>query len=272
MAIRCRGKGLGQQVVKSCGVCSKQFRTRHRGAGTARTCSRSCSQKLRWNKQPYACPTCGKEFSSRYIRKFCSVRCFHDSRRVGTDIRICKGCKSEYDAPRGSKWIRPTYCSRECYANSRRDAARVTRTCTGCHRSYETFRSNNRKVLYCSRECYLSHQRAYPNWTEYGGRKFRSKWEATFARWLDHIGMPWEYEPKRFVMSNGSGYTPDFRVQTPFGICIVELHRIMNKYPDDERKLESIRLAQAEIENFVLLDDSWMQNMRPKFRRAGVMF
>ena len=40
-------------------------------------------------------------------------------------------------------------------------------------------------------------------------KKFRSTWEANFAKWCDLYGIKWEYEPKIFDLGYTS-YTPDF--------------------------------------------------------------
>ena len=39
---------------------------------------------------------------------------------------------------------------------------------------------------------------------------FRSAWEANFARFLNHLGVPWEYEVKAFPLPGGVTYRPDF--------------------------------------------------------------
>jgi len=49
--------------------------------------------------------------------------------------------------------------------------------------------------------------------TCYGGKTFRSSFEAMFAAWCDEIGFSWTYEPRRYVLSDGSTYLPDFLVE-----------------------------------------------------------
>lgn len=44
------------------------------------------------------------------------------------------------------------------------------------------------------------------------GHYTRSSWEANFARILKHCDLLYEYEPKTFLMDNGTTYTPDFYV------------------------------------------------------------
>ena len=48
--------------------------------------------------------------------------------------------------------------------------------------------------------------------TAYCGHLFRSRLEARWAVFFDALGMPWEYEPQGFRLSNGAMYLPDFRL------------------------------------------------------------
>ena len=48
--------------------------------------------------------------------------------------------------------------------------------------------------------------------TRYKGIKFRSRLEARWAVFFDHIGCTWEYEPEWFELSGGGAYLPDFRL------------------------------------------------------------
>lgn len=56
--------------------------------------------------------------------------------------------------------------------------------------------------------------------TTYGGVKFRSRLEARWAVFFDALGLTWEYEPEAFVLSDGSSYLPDFRVNGMAGGAI----------------------------------------------------
>lgn len=56
---------------------------------------------------------------------------------------------------------------------------------------------------------------AIGRWYEINGRRhwFRSQWEYGFARYLDDLGVAWEYEKNTFpILVNGikTTYTPDF--------------------------------------------------------------
>jgi hypothetical protein len=46
--------------------------------------------------------------------------------------------------------------------------------------------------------------------TRYNGYAFRSRLEARWAVFLDHLGYKWEYEPEGFELGNGLRYLPDF--------------------------------------------------------------
>jgi hypothetical protein len=45
--------------------------------------------------------------------------------------------------------------------------------------------------------------------TRYAGCRFRSRLEARWAVFFDHVGVRWEYEPQGFVVA-GRAYLPDF--------------------------------------------------------------
>lgn len=47
--------------------------------------------------------------------------------------------------------------------------------------------------------------------TWYRGVRFRSRLEARWAVFLDHLGIRWEYEPQGYVV-DGRPYLPDFRL------------------------------------------------------------
>lgn len=47
--------------------------------------------------------------------------------------------------------------------------------------------------------------------TRYAGCHFRSRLEARWAVFFDHLGMPWEYEPQGYETSAGR-YLPDFNL------------------------------------------------------------
>lgn len=46
--------------------------------------------------------------------------------------------------------------------------------------------------------------------TEYAGYKFRSRLEARYAVFFDHLRTGWEYEPEGYDLDDGDYYLPDF--------------------------------------------------------------
>ena len=59
-----------------------------------------------------------------------------------------------------------------------------------------------------------AYSRCHGRYREDIGQYFRSAWEANIARCFNHLGIHWEYEPKRFIFEDtGDGilsYCPDF--------------------------------------------------------------
>lgn len=52
--------------------------------------------------------------------------------------------------------------------------------------------------------------RATPIETRYAGCRFRSRLEARWAVFFDHMDIPWVYEPNGYTISTGRRYLPDF--------------------------------------------------------------
>lgn len=50
--------------------------------------------------------------------------------------------------------------------------------------------------------------------TKYDGYRFRSRLEARWAVFFKVLGVPFEYEPEGFVLSDGTPYLPDFWLPT----------------------------------------------------------
>jgi len=48
--------------------------------------------------------------------------------------------------------------------------------------------------------------------TEYAGCRFRSRLEARWAVFLDHLGVAWRYEEQGYELPSGARYLPDFRL------------------------------------------------------------
>lgn len=81
----------------------------------------------------------------------------------------------------------------------------------------------------------------------HGNFWMRSSWEVCFALWLDHCGIQWEYEKKKFMLSKGHYYTPDFYL--PDQDEYVELKGWMTN--KDEKKLAKFAKKYPAIKLYV---------------------
>lgn len=208
------------------------------------------------------------------------VACGVSAASVGPNRKLCDGCRARVCRRCGGSFIqigveRPrTFCSSACrdadgYFGRSRRKDRVQTTCDECARPIELLPCRSRVAKYCSPHCgraaggrkisALMRARlaagflpAPARWRVYVDRsgkthRLRSLWELDFARFIDARGLRWEYEPRRFILSNGRPYTPDFFVESPLGPCYVELHRVEHIKPGDEEKAHRLRMAAVEI-------------------------
>jgi hypothetical protein len=53
--------------------------------------------------------------------------------------------------------------------------------------------------------------------------RFRSRLEARWAVFFEHLSLRWEYEPEGFVLRNGVYYLPDFRIHLADGVLWAEV-------------------------------------------------
>jgi len=67
--------------------------------------------------------------------------------------------------------------------------------------------------------------------TPYGGIVFRSRLEARWALFLDHLHVKWEYETQGFA-TGGTAYLPDFVVFAALGTLWTEIKPAYDNDPD----------------------------------------
>lgn len=76
--------------------------------------------------------------------------------------------------------------------------------------------------------------------TEYKGYRFRSRLEARWAVSFDALGIKYEYEPEGIVLSDGTGYLPDFYL--PGFHCFFEVKRDgIQLTPEGDEAVRKIR-------------------------------
>jgi hypothetical protein len=83
--------------------------------------------------------------------------------------------------------------------------------------------------------------------TEYQRYRFRSRLEARWAVFLNHIGVEWDYEPQGFEFDGGERYLPDFWVET--WDCWIE---VKGPEPTDQDKRLAYLLAEGSGKPVVL--------------------
>ena len=88
----------------------------------------------------------------------------------------------------------------------------------------------------------------------------RSRWEANFARFLKLMNIGYEYEPQTFKLSNGHGYTPDFKIKNQ--PLFIEVKGYMS--PEAQQKIDLFRaeypqyqLATVEAKEYSKIKDAF---------------
>lgn len=74
--------------------------------------------------------------------------------------------------------------------------------------------------------------------TNYAGCHFRSRLEARYAVWLDHLRVKWEYEVEGYTFNGNTRYLPDFWL--PASECWAEVKPV---FPDTLERLKLRLLA-----------------------------
>lgn len=78
--------------------------------------------------------------------------------------------------------------------------------------------------------------------TRYAGHRFRSRLEARWAVFMDHLQVPWEYEPQGYMV-DGTPYLPDFLVwpNTDLAFWL----EIKGVFPNDDELAKARGLAEG---------------------------
>lgn len=197
-------------VQLTCAFCGKTFKVRPYEL-TKRYPRKYCSNECYWKsgtpkpkqkKGTYKkCPVCGKEFyakPSQANKRFCSKKCA----ATKGPLLTCKVCGKQYRRnPWAVKNLGSSCCSIEC-----RDKARI---------GYVPSEETRRKLSIALKGKMVGKNNPRygktPPKLGYGKRMwykdvlFRSTYEVRFAKALDMLGIPWQYEPKRFEYTDSQG-------------------------------------------------------------------
>lgn len=169
-------------IAKECRNCGKSFEILPCHSSRI-YCSKGCATKLRWKNGGLKVHSQSEESNQKRSQKLKGII---RSKEFGYSISKAKKGIKQQDWVRKQtsgnmikKWKDPKYAERQI------DCIMLGKS----KRPYKT--AFYREDLGCY---------------------FRSRWEANFARILNYIGVKWEYEPKKFRLSDGTYYTPDFHI------------------------------------------------------------
>ncbi len=130
-----------------CGLCGRRYDRRN---PASRYCSGVCYWESRVKPPATVACECGKEFTTKTGRKYCSPGCIPlppQCRRVLPDQIGCRNCGTEF-RPRNS---RTRFCSHDCGVSGnggRNNLAR--RRCLHCSQEFQPKRGDR---VYCSHRC-----------------------------------------------------------------------------------------------------------------------
>lgn len=249
--------------VTPCQVCGKSIKQnsiKRRRVVCGRTCTYERYKTIPNETVGAGCVVCGKIFqvwkSRLATSKYCSSGCREQRfRQTLSDAMKAKRSNPEYRKAQ----------SERTKASWARDEVRHNHAIAASSIEYKQRRSEIAQGMWArpgfrekrgvSEKVRLGiekmKKREVPppiRWTMYGATKMRSSWEASFAEFCDSVGIAWVYEPCAFDLSDGSRYTPDFKVSLESCWFFVELHRTgEDAKPGDERKLRKLTLAENEM-------------------------
>lgn len=231
---RCAKCGrLDRGHVKLCPMCGEPVCSR-----SGEACSKSCAGKLRvqrnplWTEQLKTLAVGTKRDPEAYRRgaaKRLATPGYRDRLREASKRRsadpefrrkVSEGLRAVLVLPAAKRrrsrlskrfWKDPTYREKQRIAGEVRAGALRLKWKTDA-----AFRARMREVS--SRTAIaVNRSRGRYEYLDRHGMIHRFKsgdaYERGFARWLDAIGLAWDYEPVTILLSDGRRYTPDFRVQ-----------------------------------------------------------
>jgi hypothetical protein len=214
------------------GACSVKCRTAGSLGLSGGLAQPGNGEKRREQRRPRRCDKCSKSFLPTYkLQKACSLKCRPSQQRVKRPMSVCACCLKMFVVPFGSTG---KFCSKVCFWKSRAGAM------SDVTNPYSHARGGRREDL--------------------GGKYFRSRWEANWARyltWLQSLGeiRGWEFEPETFEFSRikrgARFYTPDFRVTNKDGS--IEFHEVKGWMdPKSQTKLKRMAKYHPSVKVIVV--------------------
>jgi len=231
---------MGKIFVKTvvCKSCNTSFSIEYDNTQSGfskcnkKYCSDECKKSLKKSatsdlRIAHVCQECEVTY---YLPKslskqthFCSRICQNRAQAKKNIIErisiFCKNCSSSFDVVKTSN---RKYCSLACSQQASKASTREIVSCQMCGSNFEKYKSNTTR--FCGRNCQYAAQSSGLIKINTHGRSgkrsdlndlyFRSSLEADYARYCEHIGIPYLFEPKTFVVNLAPNvvkyYTPDF--------------------------------------------------------------
>lgn len=262
------------KVKVKCAFCGKIFKIHFYRLKNSKKvyCNRECQHQGLIKRKPktFICSTCGKFFVTirhkvtKSRKHFCSHK-----------------CQVEYFKKKWNKAGRDAVKSKP--------KSLVTKTCLNCHKKFIVYKSQVKERKYCSNKCKYEHLKKighYHRLSEihkkhppkgkkngmfgkpcpnkhlisksghYKGIWMRSTWEIKYAKYLDKLGVKWQYESKRFNLGNLT-YLPDFYL--PEKNLYVEIKGYMS--PGAYKRIKKF-IKQFPEEKLIILKEKELKKLK----------
>jgi len=154
-----------------CKKCGKNFYVKLSKIGKTKFCSMKCFV----SKITKKCEICNKKFLVNHYRRnarFCSLKCFGESRKIKI-IKKCLYCNKTFIIPpyKNKNGIRK-YCSANCFQkdeigkNNPNWKGKIKKKCLVCDKEFEVFVCRKNISKFCSHKCYWKSRIGKPTWNK----------------------------------------------------------------------------------------------------------
>ena len=206
--------------------------------------------------------------NSRFCSRLCANRKYSQNSKKIRHAENCLFCNASLDVIETNKRriIKRKYCDAKCFSLSQRTTRKQV-CCEICKKIFECLETKLKR--FCSRNCQYSAQSAglvkLPTNGRAGYRtdlpknmRFKSSFEADYARYCNFIGKKFEYEPSTFEITLNNGkikrYTPDFYLPE-FNLYVeTKAKRKDRKFEGNLESLSILKKEGLNIEVVYMLD------------------